>query len=113
MEFENYKIIKKILNQGCNVVYKLNLDIESYKNVINVWKIYKYNNFLPFMEKDNSVIKDVFDFHKTNINHVILVFSRNNENCLLMSKISGKYINLLIPAVEINRDQKSFAAVYC
>jgi len=30
-----------------------------------------------------------------------------------MCKINNEYINLLVPAVEINQDQKSFAAVYC
>jgi len=29
-----------------------------------------------------------------------------------MCKINNEYINLLIPAVKINRDQKSFVAIY-
>ena len=113
MEFEKYKTIKRILNQGCNVLYKFDFEITSYKSVIGIWKLYKCNNVLMLENKDKGVIKDLFNFHKTNIDHVILVFSRNNDNCLLMCKIRGMYINLLIPSLEINKDQKSFAAIYC
>ena len=112
MEFVNFIRIKHILKQGCNIIYKLNLEVQSYKNVIDVWKKYKHNNML-LVHNDRDVINDIFNFHKSNTDHVILYHTKYNENCLLMCKINGKYINLLIPAVEINQEQKSFAAVYC
>ncbi len=113
MQFTNFIRIKNLLNQGCNVIYKLNLEVSSYKNVVDVWKNYKYNNRLDVYSNDRGIINDIFNFHKSNIDHVILYHTKYNENCLLMCKIGGRYLNLLIPAVEINRDQKSFIAVYC
>ena len=38
MQFVNFIRIKNLLNQGCNVIYKLNLEVSSYKNVVDVWK---------------------------------------------------------------------------
>ena len=113
MEFEKYNTIKRILNQGCNVIYKFDFEISSYKNVIQIWKMYKHNNILTLGNENRKLIKDIFNFHKTNIDHVILVFSKNNNDCLLMCKIKGRYINLLIPSLELNQNQKSFAAIYC
>ena len=108
-----FQKIKQILNQGCNVVYRLKLEVDAYKSVIDVWKTYKRINTLGIVTSDRRIIKEIFDFHKTINDHVILYFSSKKENCLLMCKINNEYINLLVPAVEINQDQKSFAAVYC
>ena len=107
-----FQKIKQILNQGCNVVYRLKLEVDSYKSVIDVWKTYKRNNIISITTSDRRIIKEIFDFHKTINDHVILYFSRKKKNCLLMCKINNEYINLLIPAVKINRDQKSFVAIY-
>jgi hypothetical protein len=112
-----FQKIKQILNQGCNIVYRLKMEVNAYKSVVDVWKNYKHNNTLSITTSDRRIIKEIFDFHKTINNHVILYFSSKKENCLLMCKINkckinNEYINLLIPAVKINRDQKSFVAIY-
>ena len=70
-----FEKIKQILNQGCNVVYRLKLEVDAYKSVIDVWKTYKRVNTLGIVTSDRRIIKDIFDFHKTINAHVILYFS--------------------------------------
>lgn len=95
------KKIKKIFNifsKPSNIVYPIKYEINYYKEVVDIWKLYKnekkiYNN--------DFLIKDIFDFHLSNINHVILFYSKNNNNALLMGKIDNEYINLIIPAYSL------------
>ena len=55
---------------------------------------------------------NIFELRKKNADHIALYYSKNQDNCLLMCKISGKFINLLLPALEINLRERSFIAVY-
>ena len=109
---EKNKKIKKIFNifsKPCNMVYPIKYEINDYKEVIDIWKAYKkekkiYNNDL--------LIKDIFDFHLSNINHVILFYSKNNNNALLMGKIDKEYINLIIPAYSLQNKGISIISTF-
>ena len=106
------KKIKEIFNifcNPCNIIYPIKYEINDYKEVINIWKLYKnekkiYNN--------DFLIKDIFDFHLSNINHVILFYSKNNENALLMSKINNEYINIVIPAYSLRNKGVSIISTF-
>ena len=87
-----FEKIKQILNQGCNVVYRLKLEVDAYKSVIDVWKTYKRVNTLSIVTSDRRIIKEIFDFHKTINDHVILYFSRKKPNNI--SKSLWRYIDL-------------------
>lgn len=105
--------IKKILLQDCNVIYNTKLSVFDYNEVINVWLKYKNENKLYLLENDKHVVKTVFDFHKKNIDHVILYYSNELLDCLLMCKIDNKYMNIQMRSeYSIQKFNRSFIAVY-
>ena len=105
--------IKNLLLQDCNVIYNTKLSVNDYNEVINVWLKYKNENKLFLMEEDHHIVKSVFDFHKENIDHVILYYSKELLDCLVMCRIDNRYINIQIPSEEnIRKYNKSFIAVY-
>lgn len=109
---EKNKKIKEMFNifsKPCNIVYPIKYEINNYEEVINIWKKYKnekiiYNNDL--------LIKDIFDFHLSNINHVILFYSKNKKNALLMGKIDKKYINIIVPAYTLKEKNVSIISTF-
>lgn len=106
---EKIKRIFNIFSKPCNMIYPIKYEINHYKEVINIWKSYKrekkiYNN--------DFLIKDIFDFHLSNTNHVILFYSKNNKNALLMSKIDNEYINLIIPAYSLRNKGVSIISTF-
>ena len=89
------------------------MSVFDYNEVINVWLKYKNENKLILLDEDKHIVKDVFDFHKENIDHVILYYSKELLDCLIMCRIDNKYINIQIPSEEkIRKFNKSFIAVY-
>ena len=90
--------IKNLLLQDFNVIYNTNLSVCDYNEVIDVWLKYKNENKLFLMEEDHHIVKNVFDFHKENIDHVILYYSKELMDCLIMCRIDNRYINIQIPS---------------
>ena len=108
---EELKKIKEILQNVSNVVYPIPITVDSYRHVLDrsiQYKTFKQLHFAPHM----SLIRDVFRFHRAHLNHIIVYFSRNMLDCLLMCRIRGKYINILIPAPIIRDKSCSLIAVY-
>ena len=106
------KKIKRIFNifsKPCNIAYPIKYEINNYKEVIDIWKLYK--NEKKIFNND-FLIKDIFDFHLSNINHVILFYSKNNKNALLMSKIDNEYINIIIPAYSLRNKGVSMVSTF-
>ena len=109
---EKNKKIKEMFNifsKPCNIVYPIKYEINNYIEVINIWKKYKnekiiYNNDL--------LIKDIFDFHLSNIYHVILFYSKNKKNALLMGKIDKQYINMIVPAYTLEEKNVSIISTF-
>ena len=105
--------IKNLLLQDCNAIYTTKLSVFDYNEVINVWLKYKNENTLILHEDEHYIVKNVFEFHKENIDHVILYYSKELIDCLIMCKIDNKYINIQIPSEHnIRNFNKSFIAVY-
>jgi hypothetical protein len=103
--------IKCILQNVSNVVYPVAINVKSYKNVLDRWLSYKNFtrlHFAPHM----GLIRDIFRFHRGNLNHVIVYFSRNMIDCLLMCRIKGKYVNILTPAPVLRDKNCSLIAVF-
>ncbi len=99
--------IKEILNHQCNIIYKVPFMVNNYKEVLIAWREYKKNKNLSF----NKTVCDVFDFHTTSCDHIILYWSANMNDCLLMCKVQNKYINIKIPML-IENAEESFIATY-
>ena len=99
--------IREILNHQCNIIYKVPFMVNNYKEVLIAWREYKKNKNLSF----NKTVCDVFDFHNTSCDHIILYWSANMNDCLLMCKVQNKYINIKIPML-IENAEESFIATY-
>ena len=106
---EKIKKLFDIFSKPCNMGYPIKYKINDYKEVVDIWKLYK--NEKKIFNND-FLIKDIFDFHLSNINHVILFYSKNNENALLMGKIDNEYINLVIPAYSLKNKGVSIISTF-
>ena len=100
--------IKEIFNHPCNIIYKVPFSVDNYKDVLFAWREYKKKGRNSTYHK---TICDVFDFHNTNCDHIILYWSSKMNDCLLMCKIQNKYINIKIPML-IENAEESFIATY-
>ena len=104
--------IKQLLCNESNIVYDVPIQVNSYRHVIERWINFKKFKKLCF-EEDQSIIRDVFRFHRSDTDHIVLYYSKNMPDCLLMCRIRGDYINLLVPAVKICELNKNIIATYC
>ena len=66
--------IVSMLRNGSNIVYIVPIQVNSYREVIDRWLSYKRFEGLTFT-KQMSTIRDVFRFHRSNIDHIILYYS--------------------------------------
>lgn len=101
------KKIKEMLKCPSNVTKKVSFIINNYNEVLSAWKAYQNNHLL----EDSKDLYDIFEFHNSEIDHIILYWSLNQTDCLLMCKIRGKYINMYIP-MTLSNINRSFIATY-
>jgi|TARA_B110001450_G_scaffold174490_1_gene162856 hypothetical protein len=99
--------IREIIKRPCNMTKKVPFVIEKYSDVIDLWDAYKKNNLLNY----NKILLDIFEFHYSDMDHIILFWSLNKRDCLLMCKIKNKYINITMPMLLQNKSY-SFLATY-
>ena len=99
--------IREIFNHPCNITYKVPFSVNKYRDVLVAWREYKKNSNLSF----HKTICDVFEFHDSSCDHIILYWSANMNDCLLMCKVQNKYINIKIPML-IENAEESFIATY-
>ena len=98
--------------------------MDAYKSVIDVWKTYKRVNTLGIVTSDRRIIKEIFDFHKTINDHVILYFSskkvprrrmvgfeKNTEGSISIPKVSPIISENALSerALEVVRDARDAA----
>jgi hypothetical protein len=95
--------IKEIFKRPCNIIYKVPFSVDNYKDVLFAWREYRKKGRTSTYHK---TICDIFDFHNTDCDHIILYC-----DCLLMCKIQNKYINIKIPML-IENAEESFIATY-
>ena len=99
--------IKEIIKHPCNMTRKVPFVVNNYNEVLDAWNSYKNNQLFD----NNKNIHNIFDFHKSEIDHIILYWSLNQRDCLLMCKIGEKYINMYLPMTLDNLGY-SFIATY-
>lgn len=98
--------IKQMLCNESNVIYPTSIQVNSYNKVIERWIQFKTFKNLKF-DVRLSVIRDIFRFHRSDTDHIVLYYSKNMQDCLLMCRVKGNYVNLLVPAngiIELNRN---------
>ena len=84
--------IKNLLLKPSNMIQKIDFSVDSYQEVIDLWVKYKNENIII----QDYLIESAFIFHKSNIDHIILYHSNNQDSTLLMCKIGEKYKNITI-----------------
>ena len=107
--------IKNILKKPSKSIIYLPYQVKTYSEVVERWKRYKKKGVDPYGKKIGPVwpVSGIFDFHFSKINHVLLYYSSNLENCLLMCKINNKYINMIAPMDPLKDIGRNFVATYC
>ena len=98
--------IREIIKHPCNIARTVPFIVNDYKEVLKQWS--RYNKGEAINDKN---LCDIFNFHNNNIDHILLYWSSNQEDCLLMCKISNKYINLRMPML-LDGVETSFIATY-
>ena len=93
--------IRELIKQPCNMARTVPFMVNNYKEVLIAWREHKKNKSLSF----NKTVCDVFDFHTTSCDHIILYWSANMNDCLLMCKVQNKYINIKIPMLIENAEE--------
>ena len=91
--------INQMIHRPCNIVYRVPLQVGSYEEVIRTWRYYKRNG-RSIQTTAGKVVQDIFAFHQQSVDHIILYYSVNLMNCLLMCRVGDIFKNLLIPAPE-------------
>ena len=98
--------IRELIKQPCNIACTVPFIVNNYKDVLKQWCSFKKGIII-----DDKKLCDIFNFHNNNIDHILLYWSSNQEDCLLMCKISNKYINLQMPML-LDGVENSFIATY-
>lgn len=108
-------VIKNMLCNESNVVYDVPIQVSSYRHVLDEWINFKtFKKFKKlFLKGETNLVREVFKFHRSDTDHIILYYSKNMRDCLLMCRVKGKYINLLVPAKGISELDKNIIATYC
>ena len=105
-------IAANILKKPCTMIVTTKLNTDNYKNIVNIWKRYRFFNKLPIYIKEDYILNEVFKFHlNTNINHAILYYSCNMDNALLLYKIYDKFFSVSIPAYSLTNHNKNIIAI--
>ena len=110
---EKYSIIKNMIMNPSKKVMRVPFHVKSYKNVLDIWNAFKKEEPINADTIDNYFLNTILKFHKSNIDHVILYYSKHLEECLLMCKVKEKYINIVAPIEPPERLRYSLVATYC
>lgn len=101
--------IKQLIVNPSKMAMGVPFTVSSYREFVEIWKNYKTNKRLI---TDDFLIRNIFNFHQSNINHVILYYCYNFDTCLLMCKINQKYCNVEIPCDNLKSHRRNIVATY-
>jgi hypothetical protein len=102
--------IKTMLKRTCNMAVKVPFEVENYDEVLHLWRDHKLGKKSNINIDSNIGLKDIFEFHEMSSDHVILFWSYNHEDCVLLCKTENKYMNIKMPM--ITDKTYSFVATY-
>ena len=103
------KNIKEMLKKEPTMLQITNLSVNNYKEVVDLWKLFRDENKLSI---DDYWVKQFMMFHKTPINHILLYYSKNLNECLLMCRTNNRYFNIKIPDSDLGTFDKNFIATF-
>ena len=103
------KNIKEMLKKEPTMLQTTKLSVEDYQEVVDLWKLFRDENKLPI---DDYWVKEFMSFHKTTGNHILLYYSKNLSECLLMCRTNNRYFNIKIPDSDLGKYDKNFIATF-
>ena len=111
---EDLKQIKEFLKIPTKKIIYIPFKVSSYSKVIEIWKDYKKTKKINIKLRDihKKILYNIFSFHDDHKNHVLLYYSINLKNCLLMCRINNKYINMVAPIDPLKDIGRNFVATY-
>ena len=113
MELHPQLIVSNIIKNDSSFVYPIYNDVNSYNDLVRVWNNYKKTFMLPYTIKNDFTIREIFKFHRSNFNnHVIMYFSKNMRDALLMTRINNNYYNYTIPALNLKEYDKNIVGIF-
>ena len=113
MVTDEYKKIRKMIQQPCKAVWCVPYTVDYYSEVVKAWCYYKRTGQIRSSANIGKVdIERIFDFHLHGEDHILLYYSINQRDCLWMCKVDDKYINILVPALTLETKQNSIIATY-
>ncbi len=101
--------IKQLILLKPKMTTTTNLEANDYTFVVKMWIHFKKTGKLLI---DDYTIRSAFEFHKSNVDHIICYYSKDKPYALLLCKIFGKYINMQIPAETTYTFKSSAIATY-
>lgn len=102
--------IKTMIKKTCNMAVKVPFEVGNYDEVLHLWRNHKQGKKANINITSNIGLKDIFEFHEMSSDHVILFWSCNHDNCVLLCKTDNKYMNIKMPM--ITDKTYSFIATY-
>ena len=103
--------IRRMLLAGSKTTLRVPSSVSSYGSVIRGWEMYKRGDSMSQV-KNLRMVRGVFEFHMRNLDHIILYYSRNMKDCLLLCKVDGKYKNIRVPSEVLDKHNSNIIAVY-
>jgi len=110
---DTFSIIKTMIMNPSKKVMRVPFHVKSYKNVLDIWNTFKKQDRINVDTTDNILLDGIFKFHLSDIDHIILYYSKHLEDCLLMCKVREKYVNMVAPIKPFERLEYSLIATYC
>lgn len=110
---EIYSIIKNMIMNPSKKVMRVPFHVKSYENVLDIWNTFKKQKHINVDTTDDKLLDSIFKFHMSDIDHIILYYSKHLEDCLLMCKIREKYVNMVAPIEPLDQLEYSLIATYC
>ena len=103
------KNIKEMLKKEPTMLQTTKLEVDDYQEVVELWKLFRDENKLLI---DDYWVKQFMEFHKTETNHILLYYSKNMNECLLMCRTNNRYFNIKIPDSDLGKFDKNFIATF-
>ena len=92
---------------------RVSFEVNTYQKVLEIWQKFKRGQMPPSISLDDHLLHAVFKFHQSQINHVILYYSKEKNDCLLMCKVDNEYRNISASIEPLEKLEYSIIATYC
>jgi len=101
--------IKGVISKPSVSTMQIPVYVESYEEIVSEWTRYKSGGGLT---NDDYHVRNVFDFHATHGDHVLLFHGLHFSTCLLLCKFDGIYKFISIPCADNRIYDRNFIATY-